>query len=63
MFNARVRVGFGRGCFTNSRCCEAVSRQRISSGYVYKWCFILIPEFNSKQRWRKQSFKSRLVWT
>ena len=29
-------------CFTNSGCCEAISRQRISSGYVYKQCFVLL---------------------
>ena len=28
-------------CFTNSGCCEAISRQCVSSGYVYKRCFIL----------------------
>ena len=41
MFKARVRVGLVEVCFTNSGCCEAISRQRVSSGYVYKRCFVL----------------------
>ena len=41
MFNARVRVGFGRGLFHHSGCCEAVPRQRVSSGSVCKRCFVL----------------------
>ena len=27
-------------CFTNSGCCEAISRQCVSSGYVYKRYFV-----------------------
>ena len=44
MFNARVSVGFGglEVCFTNSGCCEAVSRQRVFSGYVCKRCFVFL---------------------
>ena len=42
MFNARVRVGFGRGLFYQLwMLCEVISRQRVSSGYVYKRCFVL----------------------
>jgi len=29
-------------CVTSSGCCEAISRQRISSGFVCKQCFILL---------------------
>ena len=42
MFNERVPAGLVEVCFTNSGCCEAVSWQRVSSGYVYKQCFVLL---------------------